>query len=221
MATPRSTVWPQLVGGTPGAAGVPDNPEVAALRRLRDAGVAVADVAVVPAQVEERFYRLNNLPERLLAVFTGVDPADPDEDDLEELAPEAQLLLERHFLLDELIDAFYDRIADLPFHLHVRRPCRSGLRAARGRPALLAVKRLWADDWSFGALAMRVPREGTFALEARDVLVHGVDEPASPDIADRVAEILGGDAAVHATAEGRVTRLDGPWLSADGRSGGS
>ena len=221
MATLRPAGWPYLVRDAAGGGDVPDNPEIAALRRLRDAGLAVADVAVVPARVEERFYRLNNLPERLLEVFAGVDPADPDEDDLEELAPDAQALLERHFLLDELIDAFYERIADLPSRLHVRRPGRAGRRATRGRPALLAMKLLWADDWSFDALAARVPRDATFALEARDVLVHGEDEPAPPELAGRVTEILGAPVIVHATAAGQIARLDAPALFAGSRSGGA
>lgn len=199
--------WPHRLDAATVARDRSIDAEVAALQALRDAGVPVAPMAVMPAEAEERFYRFNNLPERLEQIFEGVDPVDPDEDDLEALAPRAVLLLERHFLLDELIDAFYDRIADLPDRLHVRRPASTGLHAARGRPALLAVKRLWAADWSFDALAQRVPMAKTFALEARDVLVHGVEAPASADVLERVAAVLGSEVRAWVGPGGGVARI--------------
>lgn len=184
----------------------PEVDEIAALQALAAGGVPVTRIAVVPAEVEERFYRLNNLPARISALFADVDPRDPDEDDLEERAPAAMELVERHFLLDELVDAFYDRIAGLPARVRVRRPGAAGVECARGRPALLAVKRLWAGDWSFDALVGRLERTGTFAIEERPVLVHGRDEAAAPLASARARAVLGEGFEIWTTPTGETTR---------------
>ena len=174
------------------------SPELAALAQLAAAGVRLAPLRVVPSTAEETFYRLNNLPAQLSALFTGLDLSDPDEDDLEELAPDAQALLRQHFLLDEFVDLFYAGLADLPARLRVRRPNPSeaestgaGGRAAeegrvvtKGRPALLALKDIWADDWSFDALWARTTREGTVALSARPVILA---PPSQTDAGDAEA----------------------------------
>ena len=148
-------------GGNRGDAGAG---EVAALYALQEAGLKVAPLRIVPAAAEESFYRLNNLPTRLNALFAGVDVGDPDEDDVEELAPEAQGLLMTHYLLDEFVDLFYEGLAGLPGRVRLRRPQKGdqarlpGRVASRGRPALLALKTLWADDWSFDTLMARLKR---------------------------------------------------------------
>lgn len=154
--------------------------ELGALRRLAAAGFRVAPLRVVPAAAEETFYRLNNLPAQLSALFSDLDLADPDEDDLEERAPEAQRLVRAHFLLDEFVDLFYAGLGGLPAQLRVRRPYQPGPRTpepitgrvvTRGRPALLALKETWADDWSFGALQTRTTLSAKVALNARPVLL--------------------------------------------------
>ena len=61
-------------GGNRGDAGAG---EVAALYALQEAGLKVAPLRIVPAAAEESFYRLNNLPTRLNALFAGVDVGDP------------------------------------------------------------------------------------------------------------------------------------------------
>lgn len=216
MTTVPAPSWPHHLSELselPGAHGPAEVDEVAALQRLDRAQLDVATVTVVPAGVEERFYRLNNLPERLLSVFAGVDPADPDEDDLEERAPDAVRLIERHFLLEELIDAFYDRLAALPSRVVVRRSGGAGREAPRGRPALLALKRLWAADWTFDALVSRLESQASFALEARDVLVHGVDAPASGRVAAAALDVLGPGFDIWATARGEITRAIPPGRS--------
>jgi hypothetical protein len=208
MTRSPTTPWPYRLTDPRPPGSAPGAEELTGLLRLHDAGIPVAATVVVPPEAEERFYRLNNLPRRLLEVFAGVDPADPDEDDLEERAPEATALLARHFLLDELIDAFYDRIADLPARLRIRRPGGAGLEATRGRPALLAVKEVWAADWSFEALVDRLVRDRTFALEARPVLVHAADRPADAAILATVRRVLPEVGSVWAAASGEVTRLE-------------
>ena len=181
--------------------------ELASLLTAREAGLAVAPIVVLPAELEERFYRWNTLPERIVELFADVDPDDPDEDDLEELAPAAQALIERHYLLDEVVDAFYERIEGLPGRLRVRRPGDEGVVALRGRPALLAVKRLWASDWSFAALAERLERTASFALEARPALVHGVDRPAQPQVVHELGDLVGAPVRAWTTEDGEITRV--------------
>lgn len=197
------------------------DPEIAALHRLHEAGMAVADMVVVPAAAEERFYRLNNLAQQLLDLFAGVDPSDPDEDDIEERAPEAQKLIRNHYLLDEFIDLFYDRLRALPSQVEVRYSSfagiqsgsaqsdgaqsggvQSGQRATRGRPALLAVKTLWADAWSFDSLMARLEQDATLAPQAQAIIITGSGrQAATAEVNARASHILGHDV--------RVTVLEG------------
>lgn len=175
---------------------LPDSPdlrwlELASLRTLQLGGVPVAPILVVPAAAEERFYRLNNLVPQLEALFRGVDPANPDEDDLEEFAPDALALFKNHFLLDEFIDLFYDALHALPGSMRVRRPGRAGVTSVSGRPALVALKDTWAADWSFEALEERLKRTPSFALEARPVLLSPAAEtPAPPELTVQVGDFL-------------------------------
>ena len=178
-----TSLRPDEVGGR--------HPELAALKTLHLNGVPVAPVLVVPAGAEERFYRLNNLAPQLAALFHGVDPADPDEDDLEEFAPAALALFKTHFLLDEFIDLFYDALTALPGNLQVRRPGQPGLKSVRGRPALVALKDTWAADWSFEALAERLGRTRALVPEPRPVLFSPAPErPAPQEQTERVRELL-------------------------------
>ena len=186
--------------------------EVAALYKLQEAGLGVAPLRVVPAAAEESFYRLNNLPTRLNALFAGVDAGDPDEDDVEELAPEAQRLLMTHYLLDEFVDLFYEGLAGLPGRVRLRRPQRAGQarllghKASKGRPALLALKTLWAEDWSFEALMTRL-QGGGVALTARPVLVASANEETHDERSSRAAsDILGRNVSVWSESGG-VSRV--------------
>lgn len=179
-------------------------PELGALLRLAEAGFKVAPLRVVPDAAEETFYRLNNLPAQLSALFRGLDLTDPDEDDLEERAPEAQGLVRAHFLLDEFVDLFYAGLDGLPAQLRVRRlaaPAESELSSGsslagrvvtRGRPALLALKETWADDWSFPALRARTASQGSVALAAQPVLLAPpTQDDAGSAEAARASALLG------------------------------
>lgn len=158
------------------------HPELAALLALSQAGLPVASLVVVPSAAETRFYELNNLPARLRALFAGVDPYDPDEDDLEALAPEAKAMIQTHFLLDEFIDQFYAALAPLSPRLRLRRAGdHPGLEAAKGRPALLALKALWAAEWSQAAIAARLRQAGTLAPSPTAVIVHEADMQPAPE----------------------------------------
>jgi len=179
------------------------HPELGALHRLARTGVKVAPSRLVLADAEATFYRLNNLPAQLRELFADLDLTDPDEDDLEERAPEAQQLLRTHFLLDEFVDLFYAALEGLPSRLRVRRTDELGAAEAagrvvnRGRPALLALKETWTDDWSFEALWVRVRATGSVALPARPMLI------SAAQLCD-----AGDDKAAHASALlGRPVRL--------------
>ena len=173
------------------------SPELGALARLAAAGVRLAPLRVVPAAAEETFYRLNNLPAQLSALFAFLELRDPDEDDLEERAPTAQALLRQHFLLDEFVDLFYAGLSGLPPRIRVRRPNVPGTQepgrvVTKGRPALLALKDTWTDDWSFDALWARTTAEGTVALTARPVLLAPPTQTDAGDAeAGRASQFLG------------------------------
>ncbi len=171
-------------------------PELSALQRLDDAGLTLAPLRVVPAEVEETFYRTNNLPKQLNDLFRGLDLSNPDEDDIEELAPEAQGLLKAHFLLDEVVDLFYEGLSALPSKVRVRRPGSEGCTATRGRPALIALKNTWVEDWSFDALMTRLEKNHSVALQARPVLVGASGLEPTSDLSERAAEVLGRDVTV-------------------------
>lgn len=204
MPAGHSLTLPMALAELPPEASAADR-EIEALAELARAGLPLAAVVVVPAAVEERFYRLNNLPDRLMTAFANVDPANPDEDDVEEAVPLAEALIRQHYLLDEFIDAFYTATRSLPPELRVRRPEQDGETAARGRPALLALKHVYQRDWSFDAVWTRLKTRAGIALEARPVLVHGADDRAAPEpLALRAATALGRRVAVRVTADGRI-----------------
>jgi len=184
--------------------------ELGWLRRAAAQGVPIAPMAVVPARVEFDFYRWNNLPARLDAHFAGVDPHDPDEDDLEELAPTADDWVRGHALLDEVVDAFYDALIGLPSHLVVRRPGAAGRCAGRGRPALLALKRVWADDWGCAALAQRGGAGGGWLPAPRPVLVHAADLHPDAALAAAAGRALDRSVEAWCDAAGHLARLTLP-----------
>lgn len=182
--------------------------ELADLEALRAAGVRVTALIVVPAAAEERFYRLNNLPRRLRAVFDGVDVDDPDEDDVEDAFPAARTLVAESYLLDEFIDAFYDATAPLPVDLRVRRPSGDGELAGRGRPSLLAYKHLLQDDWSFDAVWNRLERARSIGLEARPVVLHDAEEKSADDkLSSEATALVGAPVALQVDGAGAVTRV--------------
>jgi hypothetical protein len=151
--------------------------EIRELKTLAEGGLPVAPTVVVPPAAEEEFYRLNNLGGRLGTLFAGVDLRDPDDDDIDELAPEAERLVAAHFLLDEFIDRFYGATASLPELVRVRRPGETGAVSRRGRPSLLALKRSWSDDWGFERLWARLSGGASLLPAPRALLI----QPASLD----------------------------------------
>ncbi len=163
---------------------------------------------LMKASSQEDFYRYGNLVSQLSELFRKVDPADPDEDDLEELAPAAMALVTGSYLLDEVIDGFYETVNLLPEERRVRRPDSAGQEARGSRGSLLAVKRIWASDWSFESLEVRLRETGSFAVSARPVLVHAADDPCTDAaLLDQVAAVLGQRARVWVVPGGSISRL--------------
>ena len=182
-----------------------EHSEIAWLMRAERAGVPVAPMVVVPTDVETAFYGLNNLPEQLRRLFDGVVGIDPDEDDLEEIAPHARELVRGRALLDEVIERLYEAFATLPEQVVVRRAGADGVATSRGRDALLALKRLWADDWEVDAIATRLRAGHGLAPRGQTVLIHDA-------LLTRSREPLGfgpAGAAVDAWSDraGRLARL--------------
>lgn len=181
--------------------------EIARLRRLAALGVAITPMVVVPARVEHDFYRWNHLPTRVDGLFVDVDPHDPDEDDLDDLAPLAASWVGEHALLEEVIDDLYAVLAGFPERLTVRRPDAEGLAAGRGRPTLLAVKRIWTAEWAPQLLAARAARGEGWLPVPRPVLVH--DAGVSPDerLTAEATMALGHPLLAWSDASGRLARL--------------
>lgn len=193
----------------PATAGPPpgEDPESRSLARLADER-ALAPRVVVPAAAEAAFYRLNHLGGRLDALFDGLASDDPDEDEIEEVAPEARRLLAGHVLLDVWVDAFYDACRPLPARLRVRRAGDAGRTATNGRPALLALRAVWADAWQDEAIVARLRAGGGVRPEPAATIVHGDDRPLDASAQATVEAVLGGDWRAFADADGAITRLE-------------
>lgn len=191
---------------TPGDGGT----ELTWLRRAESLGVPIAPMAVVAAQVEAAYYHLNQLGPRIEAHFSHVDARDPDEDDLEELAPDVVDWVLGHALLDEVVEAFYDALVGLPPRVVVRRSGAPGVVALRGRPALLAVKRIWSRDWSFAALGARLAAGGDVMPRPGPVLVHTAEVHVDPEAADAASAALGREVGAWCDPQGRLVRLTLP-----------
>lgn len=197
-------------------------PELRDLKVLGECGLPVAEIVVVPAALEEEFYRLNNLNIRLRQMFAAVDMSDPDDDEIEDIAPEAKRLVKGHYLLDEFIDGFYQATSELPSPVRVRRPGESGLVSSPGRPALLALKRSWCADWEFDSLWSRLSGSGSLLPEPRPVLIHAAGLASMPVELNRDAEaLLGRAVTLHGDAEAGITSVRDPGVKPGTRPGGS
>jgi hypothetical protein len=182
--------------------------ELQHLKRLADAGLTVAPILVVPASLEEYFYRLNNLPAQLTTIFAKINLKNPDEDEVEDAVPQAQALFKRHYLLDEVIDIFYEQLEFLPERVTVRRAGETGKTILKGRPALMALKEVWMDDWSFETVLERVERTKTIGLEARPTLISAESTgQANPSLLNQVKNVLGQEVEAEVSEAVGITRI--------------
>jgi hypothetical protein len=194
---------------SPATSGPPEgeDPERRALARL--AGTRpLAPRVVVPAAAEAAFYRLNHLEGRLDALFDGLVSDDPDEDEIEEVAPAARRLLAEHVLLDAWIDAFYDACRPLPPRLRVRRSGEAGRAATNGRPALLALRATWAAAWEDDAIVARLQAGAPLRPEPAAAIVHGDDRPLDARAQAEVEAAVGAGWRAYGTDDGAITRLE-------------
>jgi hypothetical protein len=172
----------------------PDELVGAETRRLAAHLSHLPAAMVVPPSFEEGFYRATNLPEQLRHLLAPVQPTRIDEDLLELLAERAQTLIRTSYLADDAVQLFYRALGNAGLasgELHARRPGSREVETARvtppGTAALHALKRLWARDWSFGALLTRLDDTGSVGLEARATLLFA-GPPGVPD-AGQAAEL--------------------------------
>jgi len=180
--------------------------ELATLAHLLESGFAWAGLAL-PASFEEGFYRLNNLPQRLRALYGGLDPSDPDEDIVEEAEPAAVSLLAQSYLLDENVDLLYDSLTWSGPSV-VRRPGAERWREVAGRRgALLAVKHVYQDDWTLDAVMARLALHGELGLDARPVLVTPGPERPDDDLTTRASLAVGSALTAFVGPSGALTRL--------------
>lgn len=133
---------------------------------------------VIDRLFEEDFYTGNNLPEQLRHLFSPINPRRVDEDALEPLCDKAQGLVRASYLLDDAVQKFYRAVRNadvLGGTVHVRRDGEAtgetATAFAPGTEALVALKKLWANDWTFDAVLTRLDDTGSVGLEARPVLV--------------------------------------------------
>lgn len=181
-------------------------PELIALRALLGLGWHWRGVAI-GAALEEQFYRSNNLPPRLAALYHDLDPADPDEDIVEEAEPAALALVGQHYLLDETVDAFYEVLRSLPQRVILRRPgWPNGRLANHARGSLLALKHLLQDDWRTDALMDRLALTASLAIDARPILIGPADDAPSQALSEQASRALGYPVQAWADRQGRLTR---------------
>lgn len=129
--------------------------ELALLQRAKALGFPVAPTWAVA--LEEEFYRLNNLPERIERLFAGVFGVRVDEERLLWAAEEAQRSVRESYLLPERAEAFLEALKGRgPF---VVRPLGGDpIPAPTPQEALFALKRLWAGAFRVEAILERHPR---------------------------------------------------------------
>jgi hypothetical protein len=180
--------------------------ELTALKKLHAGGLPISPILIVPAALEEHFYRLNNLPEQLSKLFSKVNLKRPDEDHLEDLAPQAQSLIKRHYFLDEIIDMLYLALTPLPNQVTVRRPQENGIIALKGRPTLMALKNIWVQNWSFENLLERIEKNSSIAITERPVIIQATGGVISESKSKEASQLLGQKVTIE-TCELGMTRV--------------
>jgi hypothetical protein len=129
---------------------------------------------VFTSLAEEQFYLSNNLPEQLRDLFKPLNLRRLDEDLLEVLSKKAHRLVLDAILLEDFVAMAYTAFRNVAFEggFHLRRPGGTHLEQGRDRrEMLLALKRLWAFDWTFDEVLARVDETGAVGLDARAAYV--------------------------------------------------
>ncbi|MFA5567316.1 MAG: hypothetical protein WC972_01595, partial [Trueperaceae bacterium] len=75
------------------------------------------------------------------------------------------------------------------------------------RGALLAVKRVYQDDWGMDAVKARLALHGRLGLDARPVLVTPGPERPDEDLTVRASRALGAELTAFVGPSGALTRI--------------
>jgi hypothetical protein len=129
---------------------------------------------VYTSLAEEQFYLSNNLPEQLRELFKPLNSRRLDEDLLETLTGRAHKLVLDAIMLEDFVSMSYTAFKNVALTgtFHLRRPNDKHTEAASDRRGmLLALKRVWAYDWSFERVLERLDKSGKIGLDARAVYV--------------------------------------------------
>jgi len=184
----------------------PSEGEVALLKRTQALGFPVAPTWA--ARLEEEFFRLNNLEERLKGLFQGVFGVRIDEERLLWAAEEAVRAVRESYLLPERAEAFLQALKGRgPFLL--RYAGEGGFQKA-GTPqeALFALKRLFWERFRVEAILERYPR---LIPPFTPVLVQEAGEALEdPFLSLDLSRALGQEVVVYAW-RGQVVRIESPY----------
>ncbi len=178
---------------------------MALLRRAQALGFPVVPTWV--AGLEEEFFRLNNLPERIERLFQGVFGVRIDEERLVWAAEEAMRAVRESYLLPERAEAFLAALRGRgPFLLR-----REGKGEAHPAPtpqeALFALKRLWAGAFRVESILERYP---ALLPPFTPVLVQEAGPPEEdPFLSLDLAQALGQEVVAYAW-QGRLVRIEWP-----------
>jgi hypothetical protein len=180
---------------------------VALLKRAQALGFPVAPTWVV--DLEEEFFRLNNLEERLEALFRGVFGVRIDEERLLLASEEAVRAVKESYLLPERAEAFLEVLKGKgPFLL--RYAGEGALERARTpREALFALKRLYSERFRVEA----VLQGATLSLipPFTPVLVQEAEEASEdPFLSLDLSRALGREVVVFAH-QGLLVRVESPY----------
>jgi hypothetical protein len=164
---------------------------------------------------EEQFYLSNNLPEQLRNVFKAFNPRRLDEDALEVACERAQKMVRESYLLEDFVAQSYTALKNVGVerNLHVRREFSGNLSGQLEpgqdrRGALLALKRVWAQDWSFEAVLGRLDASGQIGVEARPCLIFaGPGGAIDSERSSHVSKLLGRKVQARVW-DGRVVGLE-------------
>ncbi len=161
---------------------------------------------------EEQFYLSNNLPEQLREVFKAFNPRRLDEDALEVACDRAQKMVRESYLLEDFVGQSYTALKNVGIvgGLHVRREFSSRLETGQDRRgALLALKRVWAQDWAFEAVLERLDASGNIGVDARPCLIFaGPGGAVDAERSSHVSKTLGQKVQARVW-DGHVVGLEG------------
>ena len=149
-------------------------------------------------------------------VFGAFKPRRLDEDALEVACERAQKMVRESYLLEDFVAQSYTALknAGIEGSLHVRREFSrhefsSTLETGQDRRgALLALKRVWAQDWAFEAVLERLDASGQIGVDARPSLIFaGPGGTIDTERSSQVSKMLGRKVQARVW-DGRVVGLE-------------